>query len=536
MLKLNPLLNSDFYKQSHIKMYPEGMTFLYSNFTPRKSRFDGIDKMVLFGLQYYISEYLINQWDEGFFKRDKDEVLKEYSDFIKYTLGKETVDVEHFSKLHDLGYLPIQIKALPEGTLVPIRVPAFTIFNTHPDFAWLTNFLETSISNVIWSPSTTATIAREYKRIFDEYALETVGDTSFTLFQGHDFAQRGYSSVETSATSGAGHLLSFVGTDTIPAIQFLQQYYGADISKELVGTSVPATEHSVMTSYGKESEIDAFKRLLKLYPSGILSVVSDSFDLWKVCTEFVLELKEEILSRNGKLVIRPDSGDPADILCGLNTKPGYIPFGNGPETKGVIELLWDTFGGTITSKGYKLLDSHLGTIYGDSISLSRAKEINERLKKKGFASINWVAGIGSFTYQMITRDSMGSAMKATYCEVNGEAREIFKDPITDDGTKRSAKGLLQVFNNRQPNDNNVGIPKGHITYLAGYVNGEPLRFDGKDNIQLRDQVSKEDEQKGLLETIFLDGKLVKFQTLSEIRERLNNQLNVRTETNIATMV
>jgi len=512
-MRINPLLNCDFYKISHHRMYPQGMTFLYSNFTPRKSRFTGVDTMVLFGLQYYVTEYLITQWNESFFKRDKEDVLKEYFEFIKYTLGDQNPDITHISKLHDLGYLPIKIKALPEGTLVPMRVPAFTICNTHPDFAWLTNFLETSISNVIWSPSTTATISFEYKKIFDKYAMETVGNTDLTPFLGHDFAMRGYSSLETAMTSGAGHLLNFKGTDTIPAILFLEEYYGADISKELVGTSVPASEHSVMTSYGKESEIDAFRRLLELYPTGILSVVSDSFDIWKVCTEYVVELKDLILSRDGKLVIRPDSGDPADILCGkqsydrdLGGNYSVLIDPDKPSTKGVIELLWDVFGGTITPQGYKLLDSHISTIYGDSISLAKATEINERLKKKGFASINWVAGIGSFTYQYITRDSLGSAMKATYCEVDGEAREIFKDPITDDGTKRSAKGLLQVFNDRE------NCPTSY------------LYFDGKDNIKLIDQVDKNGEEGGLLETVFLDGKLTKFQTLGEIRERLNKQL------------
>lgn len=533
MLKINPLLNCDFYKTQHHSMYPPGITFLYSNFTPRKSRIAGVESMVLFGLQYYCKEYLITQWNEGFFNRPKDEVLKEYSEFIFYTLGIKEVEVEHIAKLHDLGYLPICIKALPEGVSVPMRVPAFVIYNTHDDFAWFTNFLETSISNVIWAPSTTATIAREYKRLFDEAAMETVGNTDFTMFQGHDFAQRGYSSVETSATSGAGHLLNFYGTDTIPAIQFLQQYYGADISREMVGTSVPATEHSVMTSYGKESEIDAFKRLLTLYPSGILSVVSDSFDLWKVCTEYVVELKDQILARDGKLVIRPDSGDPVDILCGYDDNEIFFDEQHGEpykyceditgklsgkindnEYKGVIELLWDVFGGTITEKGYKLLDSHIGTIYGDSITLKRANQINERLKAKGFASINWVAGIGSYTYQYITRDTFGSAMKATYCEVEVptfgdlcdqglnrhiEHREIFKDPITDDGTKKSAKGLIRVEEVFTPDS--LG-KLHHSTY------------------KLFDRQTKEQADGGALNVVFQDSKLIKEYTLAEVRKRI----------------
>jgi len=318
---------------------------------------------------------------------------------------------------------------------------------------------------------------------------------------------RGMSSVESAILSGMGHLLSFTGTDTIPAIYQLEDSYKA---QGLIGASVPATEHSVMCMGTKESEIDTFKRLLDLYPTGILSVVSDTWDLWKVCTEYLPQLKSEILSRDGKLVIRPDSGDPVDIICGINSNPrlsdkvkqfsdlhhdiygkGIHKFGdkvlNESEFKGVIELLWDTFGGTINEQGYKVLDPHIGAIYGDSITLERAEQICERLKAKGFASTNVVLGIGSYSMGYATRDNQGGAVKSTYVEVNGEAREIFKDPITDDGTKKSAKGLLFV----------------------------------SDNLVLTDQVSLEVENLGALKTIYKNGVLIKEATLSEIRERIS---------------
>lgn len=495
---MNPLLRVDSYKVHHNPMYPTGMIKLVSNLTGRKSRIKGINRVVVFGWQYLIKEYLIDEFNRDFFKRDLSEIIAEYKEQID-------IDTSHIEALHKLGYLPIKIKALPEGSICPIGVPLLTITNTHSDFGWLVNYLETLISCVIWQPITSATIAYQYKLLLDKYALETTGDTSFTQWQGHDFSMRGMSSPETAMTSGMGHLLSFTGTDTIPAIYGHKKYYNGT---GLIGASVPATEHSVMCMGTKSDEIGTFQRLLSLYPKGILSVVSDTWDLWKVCTEIITTLKDEILARDGKLVIRPDSGDPVDIICGLASyDPEDIEEGvyGTPAYKGVVELLWDVFGGTINEYGYKVLDSHIGAIYGDSITLERAEQICEGLKAKGFASTNVVLGIGSYTYQYNTRDTFGFAIKATYGEVSHqvaredmgsgyiteiEAREIFKDPITDDGTKRSAKGLLRVE-----------------------------KVDGV--YKLFDQQTKEQEEQGELITIFEDSKLVVETTLDEIRSRLN---------------
>ena len=400
---MNPLLLVDSYKVHHTRMYPEGMTKLYSNFTPRKSRIDGIDKVVVFGIQHFVLEYLIKQFNEEFFDKSEKPLLEGYQRHCQ-------VDVQHLKNLYDLGYLPIEIKALDEGTLCPIGVPMMTITNTHPDFGWLVNYLETLISCMLWQPVTSATIAYEYKKILNKYALETTGNTEGVQWQGHDFSMRGMSSVESAILSGMGHLTSFTGTDTIPAIYQLETSYKAD---GLIGASVPATEHSVMCMGTKESEIATFKRLLDLYPSGILSIVSDTWDLWKVCTEYLPQLKEDILARDGKLVIRPDSGDPVDIICGIQHKP-FVQFPDKynklsekemieqPDFKGVVELLWDIFGGTTNEQGYKVLDPHIGAIYGDSITIDRAVQICERLKAKGFASTNIVLGIGSYTYQYNT--------------------------------------------------------------------------------------------------------------------------------------
>lgn len=490
-MKMNPLMLIDFYKADHRRQYPEGTEMVYSNFTPRKSRLENNDKLVFFGLQYLVKEYLVNQWNEGFFHRPKAEVIAEYKRRMDNALGPDSIPVEHIAALHDLGYLPLVVKGLPEGTIVQPKIPVVTMYNTHPDFFWLTNYLESLMSAILWKPSTSATTAFQYRKVFNQYAHDTVGDSDidFVYWQGHDFSFRGMSGIEDACISAAGHLLSFYGTDTVPAIDFHEMYYNANSDKELIGGSVPATEHSVMCMGTKDNEIGTFERLIaELYPKGIVSIVSDTWDFWQVITEYLPKLKEKILARDGKVVIRPDSGDPVKIIIGdKDATPG------SPEYKGAIECMWEVFGGTTTSKGYKLLDSHIGLIYGDSITLQRQEDILNGLKQKGFASFNVVLGIGSYTYEYVTRDTYGFAMKATYGEVNGAPRNIFKDPKTDDGTKRSAKGLLSVHE-----ENGV--------------------------LTLKDECSWAEEKTGLLQTVFENGKVVKEQSLSEIRARINAQL------------
>jgi nicotinamide phosphoribosyltransferase len=481
----NPLTLIDFYKADHRRQYPNGTQLVYSNLTPRKSRVEGVDEVVFFGLHYFVQEYLIRQWNEGFFNVPKADVLARYQRRMDTSLGPGAIDVAHLAALHDLGYLPLEIKALPEGSVVPLRVAMLTMRNTHPDFFWLTNYLETLISCILWKPCTSATTARTYRHVFDRYADETVGHRDFVDWQGHDFSMRGMAGIEDAALSGAGHLLHFTGTDSVPAIDFLEAYYGANAEQETVGGSVAATEHSVMCMGQKDSEIDTFRRLIgTVYPAGVVSIVSDTWDFWQVITEFLPQLRTEILSRDGKVVIRPDSGDPVRIICG---DPDAAT--GSPDYKGAVECMWETFGGTITEQGYKLLDSHVGLIYGDSITPDRQLRILEGLKQKGFASFNVVLGIGSYTYEYVTRDTYGFAMKATYGEVNGEGRAIFKDPKTDDGTKRSAKGLLRVT-------------KEQGTFV------------------MYDNCTWADEQTGLLETVFLNGNQVRTQTLADIRARL----------------
>ena len=476
---------TDGYKVDHRNQYPSGTELVYANWTPRKSRVSGVNKVVFFGLQYFIKKYLQQEFDEQFFGQEKAQVIAKYRRRISSYLGPDAITYEHVEALHDLGYLPIEIKAVPEGTQVPIRTPMFTIKNTLPEFFWLTNFLETLLSCIIWLPCTSATTALEYRKILEKYAAETGTDSEFINWQAHDFSFRGMAGLEAAMLSGAAHLLSFTGTDTIPAIDFLEDYYGANSDLECVGGSVPATEHSVMCMGTQHDEIGIFRRLITdTYPKGVVSIVSDTWDFWKVITEYVPQLQTEILAREGKVVIRPDSGDPIKIICGDPTAPTETP-----EHKGAVECLWEIFGGTLTDKKYRLLDEHIGLIYGDSITLERCREICQRLQDKGFASGNVVFGIGSYTYQYVTRDTFGFAMKATYGEVNGEGRAIFKNPKTDDGTKVSAKGLL--------------------------------RLDGRlDAIELQEEVSRSEEKSGLLETVYRDGQLLKEQTLADIRKNV----------------
>ena len=242
-----PIL-TDFYKTGHIRQYPDKTQYVYSNSTFRSDKWANVlpdfdHKVVFFGLQGALQWLLKDCWDKTFFHRPKAEVVEKYRSIMDGALGAGAVPVEHIAALHDLGYLPIHIKALPEGSRVNIRVPVFTIVNTNPDFYWVTNYLETQLSAVTWGPTTSATIAFEYRRLLDRYAEETGGDKSFVPWQGHDFSMRGMFGLEAAITSGAGHLLSFTGTDTIPAIDYLNKYYYG--KQTFVGGSVPATEHSV---------------------------------------------------------------------------------------------------------------------------------------------------------------------------------------------------------------------------------------------------------------------------------------------------
>lgn len=542
---LVPFNLADFYKTGHPSMYPRETTRLVANFTPRSSKYAPVlpqlfdNKVVWAGLQGFISEYLVDLFTKEFFDKPKAQAIRKFKRRMDTALGQDAVPAERLEALHELGYLPLEIRSLPEGSRVNVKVPPVLFINTHPAFPWVSTYFETIFSCENWKPSTVATIAFEFRKLLTYFAKVTGAPEEFVDWQGHDFSMRGMSGVHDAMRCGTGHLLSFTGTDTIPAIDYAEDFYGADADKELVGGSIPATEHSVMTlrilltlqRLGRDpanaildekalrrlAEREVIRELITQdYPAGMVSIVSDSFDFWNVMTVIAKDLKEEIRARKPnalgmrKVVFRPDSGDPVGILTGyldeelrcdesgvrhvfaggvyqLRDEPGVSI--TEAERIGAVECLWNIYGGTTTDKGFKILDSAVGLIYGDSISLARARDIMLRLVAKGFASCNVVFGIGSYTYNMLSRDTFGWAMKAIYAEVGNEAVDIYKDPATDDGTKKSAKGLLRV--EKEGDD------------FVLYQQQTPEQFNG-----------------GALVPVFRDGKLLVRTTLAEMRERL----------------
>ncbi len=446
------MLLADFYKIGHVAQYPPDVTQVWSNWTPRTSRVEGQTSVVHFGLQYFIKDYLMRRFNQGFFSRPLAEVLDGYRAVVRECLGVPEPKTDHIEWLHNLGYLPIAIYSIPEGFSTPLNVPSMVITNTLPEAFWLPNYFETMLSMVLWKGSTSATTAQRFRSICTKWA-KAAGekDLGFIDWQCHDFSMRGMSGLEDAVLSGMGHLLSFSGTDTIPAIIAAKEFYGASLT---CGGSVPATEHSVMCAGGMDDEFETFRRLLEdVYPTGIVSVVSDTWDLWTVLTDFVPRLKEGLWARNGKLVIRPDSGDPVKIICGDPARmTDAHDYKQGldschPAGRGVLCLLADALG---VKDG---MIQGAGAIYGDSINEERCEAILrdcvERLKLSPF---NQVFGVGSFTYEFRTRDTYGFAMKATAVRRNGEVVDIFKCPVTDDGGKKSHKGIVAVYRTEESTD------------------------------------------------------------------------------------
>ena len=486
-MKTNPMLLIDFYKAVHAEMLPQNITKSVSYFTPRMSRVKRWDKVVMFGLQGFIKEYLIDYFNDNFFNVPLETVMGEYTRIMDNTLGKNAYNPNKIENLHNLGYLPIEIVALSEGTLVPMHVPMFGITNTHKDFAWLPQSLESLISAEMWHPMLAANVGYTYRQIVNKYYDETCDDNIPRAKALGAFDFRGEECLQSATKAGAGWLLSFLNTATVPAIPYLENYYNCDCTKEPVGFGSPSTEHSVMCSnFAVDGdEITLLRRLLtEIYPNTSFSAVLDSYDYWNVIDNILPQLKPEILAHNGCMLMRGDSGDCIEVV-----------------TKTVFKL-WDIFGGTVNSKGYKVLDPHVKAIYGDSITVQRCEIIYEILKENGFACSNVALGVGSFSFQCIeedgvlkpfTRDTFSSCIKATYCEIDDKPTPIFKDP-KDGGFKKSQKGCCVVTK------------------------------DYKGNLSFYDQQTWEEARlnpNNLLETVFCDGHIVKEQTVAEVRSLLH---------------
>lgn len=413
MIRHNILLLTDSYKVNHYKQYPAGTSTVYSYFESRGGDFP---EVTFFGLQYYLKNYLQGQVVTQ-------EKIEEAATLYNRHFGNEVFyreGWEYILKAYN-GYLPVRIKAVPEGIATPVHNVLMTIENTDPKCWWLTNFLETLLVQV-WYGSTVATLSKAIKQRVLDY-LEETGDPSLINFKLHDFGFRGVSSVESASVGGAAHLVNFSGSDTIAALTFIQDYY---YTNDVFGFSIPAAEHSTITSWGRENETAAYRNMLRQYDEGLIAVVSDSYDVYNACANiWGGVLKEEVLKRKGTLVVRPDSGIPKDVVLK------------------VIEILGEKFGYVTNEKGYKVLHPNVRVLQGDGVEYDTVEEILENLKQHGWSADNIAFGMGGGLLQKLNRDTLKFAFKCCSAIVNGEERDVFKDPITDTG-KRSKRGRLKL--------------------------------------------------------------------------------------------
>lgn len=467
---MNLLLATDVYKMGHMEQYPPGTTEIYSYLTARSSKLS--PEVTFYGLQYYLRKLAENP-----------PTLENVDEFLDYRQsilgGAESQKVRDglvaFAKL---GYIPLRIKAIAEGTTLPVQNALMTMVNTDPRFPWVVGFFESLLLKA-WNTCTVASYSRKLRQLCEMYAEITCDDNTHVDYQVHDFGYRGCSSEETAALSGSAHLVHFKGTDTIPALHLINQTYGVGAW----GASVPASEHSVMCSFGRLNEMRAFEHMLDTYPTGIVSIVSDTYDFWKVLTEYLPTLKSRIMKRDGKVVIRPDSGDPLKIICGDKSAPSSTP-----ENRGALEMLGELFGTSRNSKGRKVLNPKIGLIYGDGFYYQRFEQVLATMAVNGWASSNLVVGIGGLLLQQHSRDDMGFAIKATHAVIDGQDVELYKDPATD-VRKRSKTGLLRVRKNSE-------------------------------GVYYTDQkVSRKMEAQGELQLVFENGKMFNQTIFPEIRKR-----------------
>lgn len=546
MFKPSILYYSDGYKIGHKKMLAKGTTRLYGTGIPRSTKYcpKGVTKIVSFGQQLTV-RWLHDEFQENFFKQPLEVAKKFGEDMSKYL--NLPFDSSHFEELHQLGYLPMQYQSLPEGIETNPNIPHITFINTKKGFGWLTLYLETIISALSWRGQVCATIALSFRRRVTEWVMKTDPSQAYLIpYMCHDFSARGSSPFDMISI-GLGFTTSFGGSDTLIAIPAARYFYD-EPEDEVIINSVNASEHSVSTTQiFTVGEQEMLRIWCNDFSKGILSVVSDTFDLWKLVTQYLPILKEGIKRRGeyihletgeeftpfidenyqskyytengeysveyvdnlikegkikftpGKLVIRPDSGNPADIVCGYNSLDSYEleekkvnVITNHPSNKGVVELLWDIFGGYINEQGYKVLTS-VGVIYGDSINSERQLDIYKRLDKKKFAVTNCLLGVGSYTLVCQTRDTTGYAIKGAWFEIEDKGFNIYKDPATDDGTKKSLKGFQFVYQDK----NGEYQVEGEVSEYKAY------------------------SQDNLLKTIYKDGKFYNQTTFKEIRERIN---------------
>jgi nicotinamide phosphoribosyltransferase len=430
-----------------------------------ESRGGVYDATVFFGLQAFIKEYLVGAVVTMDMIDEAEAIITAHGEPFNRA-GWEYIVREHGGKL------PVRIKAVPEGTVVPVRNVLATIENTDPNCYWLTSFLETALLRAIWYPTTVATNSYENKKLILNY-LEKTGDPSTIDFKLHDFGARGVSSLESAGIGGAAHLVNFQGTDTVEALLFARRYYHADIA----GFSVPAMEHSTVTSWGREHEVDSYRNMVKVNgkPGGIVSVVSDSYDIFAACEMWGTVLKQDVLDSGATLVVRPDSGDPADVVSKC------------------LKILDKHFGHTVNDKGYKVLNN-VRVLQGDGINHASIRSILYTITLAGYSADNLVFGQGGMLLQTVNRDDFRFAMKCSAALVDGKWVEVFKDPITDPG-KTSKKGRLKLVEWTSSKD-------GVITKSFETINDKHEAYA---------------DDRDVLETVFENGVLVRDMTFDEVR-------------------
>jgi len=462
-LAKNIILNTDSYKVSMFKQYPAGTTGVYSYIESRGGRYD---RTVFFGLQAFIKEYLLEPITQADIEI-ADELLTAHGEPFNRAGWQYILDNHN-------GYLPVVIRAVPEGTMVPVKNVLATIENTDPKCYWLTTWLETALLRAIWYPTTVATQSKMVKNIITEY-LEKSGDPTTIDFKLHDFGARGVSSLESAGIGSAAHLVNFMGTDTISGVLFAREYYNAGIA----GFSIPAAEHSTITSWGRAGEVKAYNNMVKQFgvPGALLAVVSDSYDIYEACRMWGTELKQQVIDSGATVVIRPDSGDPVEVL---------------PK---MMRILGEGFGYTTNSKGYKVLNN-VRLLWGDGINqLSVRSILGVVVDLNGWSADNLAFGMGGALLQQLDRDTQKFAMKCSSAQVNGEWVDVFKDPITDSG-KVSKKGRVTLWKSGGEFVTSVDEPKGWYDKAIG-------------------------PWTEVLEEVYRDGKLVKEIDFATVRANSN---------------
>ena len=486
MIKTNAMLLADTYKFCHPLQYNPGLTKLYSYWTPRKSMLKTCDKMIFFGLQAFIQEFLVDYFKENFFDREINDVVSEYEKYMKVQLPNGGYATTNIIDLHLLGYLPLQIRAIPEGTSVNMGIPCIEVTNTHDGFAWLVQWVECILQAELWKTCNHATISKMYLELAKEFYGETCDENEDPKMAMSDFGMRGMSCTNEACRCSAAWLTCFNKTSTVPALPYIDKYYDADVTNTKIGMGAVSTEHSVMASnYAIDGdEVTFIRRMLtEIYPNTSFSMVSDTYDYWNLVKNIIPSLKDEILAHNGTLLIRPDSGDQFEVVV-----------------KTLLEL-WKTFGGTKNTKGYKVLNSHVRIILGDGCTLFTVRKILTWFKENGFAASNCYFGIGAFAFSAIfdneklicnTRDVFGIAMKATAGITNEKFHMIFKDPKTDTNKlKKSHKGIVHV---KHDSNGDLYATDEHTT-------------------ELNDDTSA-------LKVVFYNGVVYNKQTFAEIRNRM----------------